>query len=329
MTGILAREFGQPHPTLQHRVTELRTQDFDREPLPPAATRPRTATTYLPCRDPTKQTEKGVCAGRTVSPPLKGLLWPAPLARTQPSLLRSSSLTQSPDDPLRSPVCGNGRTGPRLDERTRPPQVQDMHPKNVNLLFKSTRGLATKQVLAYASREWMVANVLHVCCMHDDVEILIIPSPSPCPCFWQLYAHNQLPQFFHDTRPAPTTISTPAIRGPGLSSPCPTPNPPANVLSGAEGRSSGAEGRGRTGGASRAKITSPHGISGGGCDNRSRGCRAAFVLGAVIGPWGKELLQRLLQFVKQEGPEGLGYGGKGVSHVKSHAIEQGCIQNLC
>ena len=51
----------------------------------------------------------------------------------------------------------------------------------------------------------------------------------------------------------------------------------------------------------------------------------ALVLGAVIGPWGKEILQRLLHFVKQEGPEGLGEGGKGVSH----AIEQGCIQNLC
>ena len=181
MTGILAREFGQPHPTLQHRVTEQRIQSVDREPLPPAATRPRTATTYPTCRDLTKQTEKGVCGGSTVSPPLQGLLWPAPLARTPPSLLRSSSLTLSPHDPLRSPVCGNGLTRPRLDERTRPPQVQDMHPQNVNFLFKSSQGLATKQVRACASREWMAASVLHICCMHADVEMLIIPPPSPFP----------------------------------------------------------------------------------------------------------------------------------------------------
>ena len=53
----------------------------------------------------------------------------------------------------------------------------------------------------------------------------------------------------------------------------------------------------------------------------------ALVFGAAIpvGPWGKEILQRLLHFMKQEGPQGLGEGGKGVSH----AIEQGCIQNLC
>ena len=43
-------------------------------------------------------------------------------------------------------------------------------------------------------------------------------------------------------------------------------NPPANVPSGAEGR-------GRTGEASRAKVTSPQGVSRGGCDNRSGGCR--------------------------------------------------------
>ena len=165
MTGILAREFGLPHPTLQHRVTQQRIQSIDREP-PPAATRPRTATTYPTCRDLTKQTEKGVFGGRTVSPPLQGLLWPAPLARTPPSLLRSSSLTLSSHDPLRSPVCGNGRTRRRLDERTRPPQVQDMHPQNVNSLFKSSQGLATKQVRSCASRVdggKCAAHLLHAC----------------------------------------------------------------------------------------------------------------------------------------------------------------------
>ena len=71
--------------------------------------------------------------------------------------------------------------------------------------------------------------------------------------------------------------------------------------------SSGAEGRGRTGEASRAKGTSPQGVSRGGGDNRSGGCRislrscdtgralgqgnlaealALYEAGGTTGPWG-------------------------------------------
>ena len=79
-------------------------------------------------------------------------------------------------------------------------------------------------------------------------------------------------------------------------------NPPANVPSGAEGR-------GRTGEASRAKVTSPQGVSRGGCDNRSGGCRIS--LRSCDRALGQGNLAEALALCKAGGTRGPWGGGNG------------------